>query len=205
MYCAIGWSIAVDWYRGFTNPKHPFSLNFRMIGTRIKSDSRQPNAAIGGKESPQNYTPKTPQNMSMLRRRSSTHRRVWSPKTMRTRRGSKSFVTSSSVGGPNRPVHTRDHGAKFGNPPRYPRARCMARVPHNVSTDTRHTSMCLWHHSLAWTTWLPTKLASGTRYESWLIALFRGVCGGGVLAGPMRAARTDALSVRHMGVYCMHA
>ena len=26
-----------------------------------------------------------------------------------------------------------------------------------------------------------------------------------MLAGPMRAARTDALSVRHMYVYCMYA
>ena len=202
--------------------------------------------------------------MSMLSGRSSIHRKSSSPKAMRIRHGRHICVLAFSVGGRTRPACPRDHGVKFGNSHRYLRARCMARAPHSVSADLPHTSMCPWHHSSAWATWLPTKDASGTRYESWLIALFR-VCvvegcwrvpceqpalinsvfdtcactvymseqhgphghppnlplGLGtsrgrlpfsgvrvvevMLAGPMRAARTDSLRVRHMCVYCMHA
>ena len=126
------------------------------------------------------YTSKTPKNMSMLSGRSSIHRESSSPKAMRIRHGCQSFVTAFSVGGRTRPTCTRDHGAKFGNPHRYLRARCMARAPHSVSADLPHTIMRPSHRPSAWTTRPPTKDASGTRYESWPMALFRGVCWRGV-------------------------
>ena len=111
----------------------------------------------------------------MLSGRSSIHRESSSPKAMRIRHGCQSFVTAFSVGGRTRPTCTRDHGAKFGNPHRYLRARCMARAPHSVSADLPHTIMRPSHRPSAWTTRPPTKDASGTRYESWPMALFWGM------------------------------
>ena len=111
--------------------------------------------------------------MSMLSRCSTIHRTSSSPQAMRIRHGRQSFVTAFSVGGRTRPACPRDHGAKFGNPHRYLRARCMARAPHSVSTDLPHTTMHPSYRPSAWTAWPPTKDASGTRYESWPMALFR--------------------------------